>query len=154
MFGLKKIIEKSIDLTEIIFSFIDDSDFTPEEKARKKNEVKKLNLDKLKVKSSVLIKALKIGYSDSVSSNKFQSYARPSIIWLFVFMILFSIPLGILSYFYNDFVMSVLDTMNMYFKIIPDAVYYGFFGVIGVYKFSRGYEKVKGVSKWKNFGSL
>ena len=147
MFDWLKLANKGIDLTKVIFSFIDDSEFTPEEKAQKKSEILKLNLDKLNIKAGVLLKALKIGYSDSVSGNKFQSYARPAVIWLFVVMIFLSIPLGFLNYYNNDVFLAFVDGMRIYLSALPDSLIYGFFGVIGVYKVARTIEKKAKIDK-------
>ena len=141
------IIEKGIDLTNVVFSFIDSSDFTPEERAEKKNEILKLKLDKIKIDSSVLKRALGVAKADSVSGNKFQSYARPAIIWLFIFLISVAFPLGFLNYCHNDLYLATIDGIKTFWSIIPESVIIGFYSVIGIHSIGRSVEKVTKIMK-------
>ena len=90
MFVWDKVIEKGLDLTGFILKLIDKATFTEQEKKEKKEKIMSLGLNKIKIESSVLNNALGLADSDAKSGNKYQSYARPSIIWLFILLIIFS----------------------------------------------------------------
>ena len=149
MFEWLKIAEKGFDLTKVIFGFIDDSDFTDEEKAEKKEKVLSIGLDKIKIKADVIKKALGLANLDAKSGNKYQSYARPSIIWLFILLIMFSYVIAFLNYYNNDLFLAYIDGVKNALSIIPNSVINGFYTVMGIYTVGRTAEKITKIIKDK-----
>ena len=149
MFGWEKVTEKAIDLTKVIFSFIDDSDYTQEEKDQTKKELSKIDLSRIKLSNSTILKSLNLAQTDSISGNKFQSYARPAIIWLFIIMILTSYPIGFLNYFNNNLYLAFIDGMNTFLKLIPSEIYSTVQILGGAYFGFRGLEKITKIYKDK-----
>lgn len=122
--------------TQLIDKFIAD----PGEKERAKIEL-------LKQSQSGELKKIELGLSaiiaEAKSSDKWTSRARPSFLYVMYIMILFSIPMGILSAFRPEIAFSISEGMKFYLSAIPKEMWTlfgaGFLGYVG----SRSYDKKK-----------
>jgi len=132
--GATDIVTKSLDIASSIESAIDESKFTAEEKSKAKIVLKGLDLKKITSFHEVY-------NSDSISGNKFQSFARPSIVWLFVFIILYSYIASYLNYFNNDLFLAHIDGLKLMLGLIPDSLIWSISSVVGFISIGRSYEK-------------
>ena len=98
------------------------------------------NLEEMRVALSAII-------SDSNSTDPWTSRARPSFLYVVYVLILFGLPIGILSAFKPDMAGAIANGFGLWLKAIPDS-FITLFGVVMTgYGVQRTYEKVKGVAQ-------
>lgn len=97
---------------------------SPEEKAKAK-------LDLLKLQQNGEFKDAELQMSailaEAKSSDPWTSRARPSFLYVIYIMILFGIPMGILSCFRPDMTAQIAEGMKAWLSAIPDMLW-GVFG--------------------------
>lgn len=97
-------------------------------------------LQELSVSMSAII-------AEAQSSDPWTSRARPSFMYVIYIMILFAIPMGILSAFRPDMAAAIAIGTKQWLEAIPDSLYAlfgaGYLGYTGV----RSWEKKKGFTK-------
>lgn len=85
--------------------------------------------------------------AEAQSSDPWTSRARPSFLYVMYVIILFSIPMGILSMFRPEAAVALSHGMTQYLSSIPDPLYALFgTGYLG-YTAARQWGKVKGSDK-------
>lgn len=98
------------------------------------------NLDEMKIGMSAII-------AEAKSQDKWTSRARPSFLYVMYILILFSIPMGIVSIWWPSAVNTVSKGMKLYLAAIPDEMWslfkYGFLGYVG----GRSFDKFKNIGK-------
>lgn len=94
-------------------------------------------LDVMKTQLSAIV-------SDSQSADKWTSRARPSFLYVVYILILFGLPMGILSAWRPDVAASIAAGFGAWLKAIPDPLYTLFGTVMLGYIAGRSWEKVKG----------
>jgi hypothetical protein len=117
---------------------------TPEEKAKAQLAVMEMEqkgeLEDAKQTMSAII-------AEAQSADPWTSRARPSFLYVIYTMLLFGLPMGILSAFKPDAAASVAGGFKLWLAAIPDSLYTLFgVGYLG-YTGSRAVEKIKGVTK-------
>lgn len=85
--------------------------------------------------------------AEAQSKDPWTSRARPSFLYVMYIMILVAIPMGFVAAFRPDLATSVAQGMRAWLSAIPDMLWQVFGVCFTGYTISRGYEKVKGVSK-------
>lgn len=94
-------------------------------------------LEKMSIQLSAII-------AEAQSEDPWTSRARPSFMYVIYILLLFSIPMGLLSAARPDMAASITTGMTTYLSKIPQELYYlfgaGYLGYTGV----RGWQKVKG----------
>lgn len=117
---------------------------SPEEKAKAQLELMRLeragDLEEMKTQLSVIL-------AEAQSPDKWTSRARPSFLYVCYLLILFAIPMGILSAFSPDTAVRVSDGFNAWLKGIPEAITDLMKWVMLGYIGGRSFEKLKGVAK-------
>jgi hypothetical protein len=100
------------------------------------------DLEDLKTRLSAILEEAK-------SQDPWTSRARPSFLYVMYIMILFSLPMGVLSVFDAQAAHQIAIGMQSWLGAIPDAVW-GMFGAgyLG-YTATRGYEKGKIITSSK-----
>lgn len=85
--------------------------------------------------------------AEANSADPWTSRARPSFLYVMYAMILFALPMGILSAFSADAARDISDGINTYLNGLPEPLYALFgTGYLG-YTAARQWGKVKGVDK-------
>lgn len=85
--------------------------------------------------------------AEANSADPWTSRARPSFLYVMYAMILFALPMGILSAFSADAARDIADGINTYLNGLPEPLYALFgTGYLG-YTAARQWGKVKGVDK-------
>lgn len=85
--------------------------------------------------------------AEAQSADPWTSRARPSFLYVMYAMILFSVPMGIISAVDVDTAKAISSGMTSYLQAIPDPLYALFgTGYLG-YTAARQWGKVKGVDK-------
>lgn len=125
-------------VTSVIDKLIPD----PLEKQRLKTEMEQVLLSAELQQELARYQAI---VSEAQSSDKWTSRARPSFMYVFYTLLLFSIPFGVLYAFNPVLAMGVSAGLQSWFKAVPEELYnvflYGFLG----YSASRSFDKWKGV---------
>ena len=85
--------------------------------------------------------------AEASSSDPWTSRARPSFLYVMYILILWAIPMSIVSAFRPDIGASVAHGFGLWLSAIPDSLYQTMFGCFAVYGVTRTVEKVKGVAK-------
>lgn len=78
--------------------------------------------------------------------DKWSSRARPCFLYCMSFLIMFSIPMGIISYFDPDAARDIAAGMDYWLKAIPEQFWHVFWVCFVGYTAGRTVEKVKGVA--------
>lgn len=95
----------------------------PEERAKAKQELARMQMDgelkELETRMSAII-------AEAKSSDPWTSRARPSFLYVMYIMILFAIPMGVLSVFRPDAATQIATGMKAWLEAIPDDLYYVF----------------------------
>lgn len=94
-----------------------------------------------------LVAANQAAVAEASSADPWTSRARPSFMYVMYILILFSIPMGILSAFNPVAAQAIATGMGLWLKAIPTEMWSVLFGCFAVYSGGRTIEKVKGVSK-------
>lgn len=97
------------------------------------------DLNAVKVSMSAII-------AEASSTDPWTSRARPSFLYVVYIMLLFGLPMGILSAFRPDMAMAVAAGFKAWLNAIPDSLYLLFGTVMTGYGVQRTFEKVKGVA--------
>lgn len=116
----------------------------PEEKAKAQLELLKMQqageLDEMKTQLSAII-------ADAQSADKWTSRARPSFLYVVYVMLLWSIPMGILTIFSPESADKFTIGFGKWMAAIPEPVLTLFGVVMTGYVAGRSWEKVRGASK-------
>lgn len=116
----------------------------PAEKARAQLELLRMEqsgeLDQVKVQLSAII-------AEAQSSDPWTSRARPSFLYVVYILLLWSIPMGVLSIFRPDAAAAFTAGFNAWMGAIPEPVLTLFGVVMTGYVAGRSWEKVKGAAK-------
>lgn len=116
----------------------------PEEKAKAQLELLRMQqageLEEMKTQLSAII-------SDSQSADPWTSRARPTFLYVVYILLLWSIPMGILTIFSPEAAAKFTQGFGAWMKAIPDSILQLFGVVMTGYVLGRSWEKVKGVSK-------
>lgn len=97
------------------------------------------NMEEMKVALSVII-------SDSQSADPWTSRARPSFLYVVYTLILFGLPVGVLSAFNPKMAAAIAAGFGAWLAAIPEPMLALFGTVMVGYTLSRSYEKAKGVA--------
>lgn len=97
------------------------------------------DLASVKVSMSAII-------ADASSSDGWTSRARPSFLYVVYLLILFGLPMGVLSAFHPETAAAIAQGFKAWLVAIPDSLYLLFGTVMTGYNVSRTVEKVKGVA--------
>lgn len=85
--------------------------------------------------------------AEAQSQDPWTSRARPSFLYVMYLMILFGIPMGILSVWHPEAAAAVAKGVSAWLEAIPDSLWTLFgVGYLG-YAIPRSIEKIKGVAK-------
>lgn len=112
----------------------------------------KLKLLELQQSGSLkeLSMAMSVMLAESKSSDPWTSRARPSFLYVMYIMILWSIPMGVLSIFNPGMTSTMAAGMQAWLAAIPESMWWAFgIGYTG-YNISRSMDKGK-IDKLKNF---
>ena len=85
--------------------------------------------------------------AEANSSDPWTSRARPSFLYVVYILILFGLPMGILSAFYPLMSLAIAAGFKAWLTAIPTELYVLFGTVMTGYGVQRTIEKVKGASK-------
>jgi len=97
-------------------------------------------LEEIKVQLSAII-------AEANSADPWTSRARPSFLYVVYILLLWSIPMGLLSVFRPDMAASFTSGFGAWMESIPEHVLTLFGVVMTGYVAGRSWEKVRGVSK-------
>ncbi len=126
--------------TKIIDKLIPD----PQEKARAQLELLKLQqqgeLEEIKTQLSAII-------AEAQSSDPWTSRARPSFLYVVYILLLWSIPMGVLSIFNPEAATAFTAGFGAWMKALPPDVLTLFGIVMTGYVAGRSWEKVRGATK-------
>lgn len=141
MFGIDDAVTAGLG---ILGKVIDRAFPDPVEKAKAQAALAQMQqageLEEMRVRMSAIL-------AEASSGDKWTSRARPSLFYVMYVLILFSIPMGILSAFDAAIASRIGQGMNSYLSAIPDGLWVlmtsGFLG----YSAARTIEKVKSMPK-------
>ena len=116
----------------------------PSEKAKAELELLKMSQDgELKLLATQMSAIV----SEAQSPDPWTSRARPSFLYVMYILILWAIPMGILSAFKPEVALAITKGMTGYLSAIPDSLYALFgTGYLG-YTAARQWGKSKGTDK-------
>lgn len=97
------------------------------------------NLNEVKVAMSAII-------AEAGSSDPWTSRARPSFLYVVYTLLLFGLPMGVLSAFNPSAAQAVAAGFKAWLAAIPDSLYLLFGTVMTGYGVQRTIEKVKGAA--------
>lgn len=97
-------------------------------------------LEQLKVSLSAIL-------AEAQSPDPWTSRARPSFLYVVYILLLWSIPMGVLSIFSPESATKFTVGFGAWMKAIPDPILQLFGVVMTGYVLGRSWEKVKGASK-------
>lgn len=108
-------------------------------------------LELLRLQGEQELKELEVSISaivaEAQSKDPWTSRARPSFMYVMYALILFAIPMGVVSVFSPETATGISSGMTTYLRGIPESLYALFgTGYLG-YTAARTYGKVKGVEK-------
>lgn len=116
----------------------------PTQKAQAQLELLKMqqagDLDEIKVQLSAII-------AEAQSTDPWTSRARPSFLYVVYILLLWSIPMGILTIFRPEAAAAFTAGFNAWMLAIPEPVLTLFGVVMTGYVAGRSWEKVRGASK-------
>ncbi len=116
----------------------------PEQKAKAQLELMRMQqsgeLEEAKVQLSAII-------ADAQSSDPWTSRARPSFLYVVYILLLWSIPMGVLSIFKPDAAVAFTAGFKGWMAAIPDSILTLFGTVMTGYVLGRSWEKVRGAAK-------
>lgn len=114
----------------------------PTEKAKAQVELIKLEqsgqLDAAKVQLSAII-------AEAQSADPWTSRARPSFLYVVYILLLWAIPMGVLTVFKPEAAIAFTEGFKAWLEAIPEPILVLFGTVMTGYVLSRGYEKGKGI---------
>ena len=135
--AIGKVVESGFSLIDALFT-------SDEERDAAKFKLTKLAQDGKLQEQEVKLSAI---IAEANSKDPFTSRARPSFLYVVYILILSAIPMGILSAFAPEIADRIIIGFEQWLNAIPDAMLTLFGTVMLGYTATRGYEKVKGVSK-------
>lgn len=97
------------------------------------------NLNEIKVAMSAIL-------AEAQSSDPWTSRARPSFLYVVYILLLFGLPMGVLSAFNPGAAQAVAAGFKAWLTAIPDSLYILFGTVMTGYGIQRTVEKVKGAA--------
>ncbi len=116
----------------------------PEQKARAQIELLAMQqrgeLDEMKTQLSAII-------AEAQSADPWTSRARPSFLYVVYVLLLWSIPMGIMTIFRPDAAMAFTAGFQSWMLAIPEPVLTLFGVVMTGYVAGRSWEKVRGASR-------
>ena len=116
----------------------------PEEKAKAQLELLRLQqsgeLDEMKTQLSAII-------AEAQSADPWTSRARPSFLYVVYILLLWSIPMGLLTIFKPDAAAAFTSGFQAWMLAIPEPVLTLFGVVMTGYVAGRSWEKVRGATK-------
>lgn len=116
----------------------------PQQKAQAQLELLKLQqsgeLDEMRTQLSAII-------AEAQSSDPWTSRARPSFLYVVYILLLWSIPMGILTIFKPEAAAAFTTGFQAWMLAIPEPVLTLFGVVMTGYVAGRSWEKVRGVAK-------
>lgn len=116
----------------------------PEAKARAQLELAKMaqdgQLEEMKTQMSAII-------AEAQSADPWTSRARPSFLYVVYILLLWSIPMGVLTVFYPEAAQRFTAGFKAWMDSIPEPILTLFGTVMLGYVVGRSWEKVKGVAK-------
>ena len=116
----------------------------PEAKARAQLELLKLQQEGQFREIEVSLKAI---ITEAQSSDPWTSRARPSFLYVVYILILFSLPMGLISAFSPETARDIAAGMKEWLNAIPASIVDLFTFVMLGYVGARSVEKVKGAAK-------
>lgn len=126
--------------TKLIDKLIPD----PEAKAKAQLELSKMaqdgRLDEMKIQISAIL-------AEAQSTDPWTSRARPSFLYVVYILLLWSIPMGVLTVFNPQAAHAFTEGFKGWMNSIPEPVLTLFGTVMLGYVVGRSYEKAKGVAK-------
>jgi len=116
-----------------------------------KAEAERAKLELLKMSQSGELESAKVQLSaiiaEANSADPWTSRARPSFLYVMYILILFSIPMGVLSVYRPETATQIANGMKSWLAAIPDMLWQVFgAGYLG-YVAARQWGKVKGTDK-------
>jgi hypothetical protein len=118
----------------------------PDAKARDAAKLELLKLDNMRELEATRIQLSAI-VAEAQSEDPWTSRARPSFLYVMYALLLWSIPMGVLSAFSPDLAEAVARGMTAYLRGIPEELYALFgTGYLG-YTAARAWGKARGVEK-------
>ena len=116
----------------------------PEQKAKAQLELLKMQqdgeLDQIKTQLSAIM-------AEAQSADPWTSRARPSFLYVVYVLLLWSIPMGVLTIFRPDAAASFTAGFQAWMSAIPDSILTLFGTVMTGYVIGRSWEKVRGAAK-------
>jgi hypothetical protein len=116
----------------------------PEQKAKAQLELLRMQqegeLDEMKTQLSAIV-------AEAQSQDPWTSRARPSFLYVVYILLLWSIPMGILTIFSPESAAKFTQGFGAWMKAIPDPILQLFGVVMTGYVLGRSWEKVKGATK-------
>lgn len=118
----------------------------PDPRARERAKLELLKLEGTQEMESVAARLSAI-VAEANSRDPWTSRARPSFLYVMYVLLLFALPMGVLSAFNPAAAMDIAKGMNAYLGGLPEPLYALFgTGYLG-YTAARQWGKVKGVDK-------
>lgn len=116
----------------------------PEQKAKAQIELLKMQqdgeLDQIKTQLSAIM-------AEAQSADPWTSRARPSFLYVVYVLLLWSIPMGVLTVFRPEAATSFTAGFQAWMAAIPDSILTLFGTVMTGYVLGRSWEKVRGAAK-------
>ncbi|MEN9885780.1 MAG: hypothetical protein RL758_358 [Pseudomonadota bacterium] len=116
----------------------------PEQKAKAQLELLRMEqageLDEMKTRLSAII-------AEASSADPWTSRARPSFLYVVYILLLWSIPMGVLSVFRPEAAAAFASGFKAWLSAIPEPILTLFGVVMTGYVAGRSWEKVRGASK-------
>lgn len=116
----------------------------PEQKAKAQLELLKMQqdgeLDQIKTQLSAIM-------AEAQSADPWTSRARPSFLYVVYILLLWSIPMGVLTIFRPEAALAFTAGFKAWMGAIPDSILTLFGTVMTGYVLGRSWEKVKGAVK-------
>ena len=116
----------------------------PEDKAKAQLELLRLQqsgeLEQVKVQLSAIL-------AEAQSADPYTSRARPSFLYVVYVLLLWSIPMGVLTVFNPEAATTFTNGFKGWLAAIPDPILTLFGTVMLGYSVGRSWEKVKGAAK-------
>ena len=116
----------------------------PEQKAKAQLELLRMQqngqLEEMKTQMSAIL-------AEAQSADPWTSRARPSFLYVVYVLLLWSIPMGVLTVFYPEAAQRFTEGFKSWMSAIPEPILTLFGTVMLGYVVGRSWEKVKGAAK-------
>jgi hypothetical protein len=116
----------------------------PEQRAKAQIELLKMQqdgeLDQIKTQLSAIM-------AEAQSADPWTSRARPSFLYVVYVLLLWSIPMGVMTIFRPEAALAFTAGFKSWMGAIPDSILTLFGTVMTGYVLGRSWEKVKGAAK-------